>query len=310
MKRAHYKDNKIIKYLFPLSLLILTYNNLVHIFGASISHQGAIACSVFVLQPIVVPILLLLTFEITYVLHKRRSVNFCGIQFDEGRRRKLKFKDWVLRNLVRIISTALVVIGLITNFALVSGGGGAIDGAKAANSVGWMYVFEDGAGGANTGTIAQNVRAFMSLIPVSILVVANVYFAFVMWLYGSNSSMVIHSSYFNPWMSQLIGTLALAVTQIVGTAQVYPLTSALGNVILVVCILVLMFEVDKDMQAAAEFSDFLGEIAPHNVHPVGKAAPADANKYPGKANGGSARRTNDTMTHEDMVEVKSLEVQL
>ena len=323
LKRAHYKENKIIKYLFPLALFILTYINLVMIFGSVIPHDGAIAISIFVLQPIVVPILLLLTFERTYVLHKRRSVNFCGIQFDEGRRLKINFKDWLLRNLVRIISGSLIAISVVANFAIV-GEGNVADGHEAL-SVGWQYVFNTEI--SSKDTIAQSVRAFMSLIPVSILVLANIYFAFVMWLYGSYRSMIIHSTYLNPWISLLFGTLTLAVTQILGGTGIYPLTSALGYVVLVISILILMVEVDKDMQAAAEFSDFLSGIAPHNITsqqpqpqqrlPAGGGAKKGADAKGGGGGGtlemqkqGTAKRVNDTMTHDQMVAVKSMEVQL
>lgn len=319
LKRAHYKDNKIIKFLFPLALFILTYINLVMIFGDVIPHGGGIAASVFVLQPIVVPILMLLTFEITYILHKRRSVNFCGIQFDEGRRLKLNFKDWVLRNLVRIVSGGLIAIGIVANFAAVEEGD--VGDESSAMSVGWVYAFSSDS--SSGSSLAQNVRAFMSLIPVSILVVANFYFSFVMWLYGSNRSMIIHSSYVNPWISLLLGTVALAITQILGSERIYPLTSSLGYVIIVVSILVLMVEVDKDMQAADDFSDFLSGIAPHNV--AGGGTPAKAKKAAVQQQaagrdgkdlqtttqiGGFGGSGRDIMTHQEMVAVGEMQVSL
>lgn len=61
----------------------------------------------------------MITFEITYLVHKRRSVNFCGIQFDEGRRIKTTIKSWLLRNFVGIVAGCLAAIGVCVNFDLV-----------------------------------------------------------------------------------------------------------------------------------------------------------------------------------------------
>ena len=58
-------------------------------------------------------------FEITYLVHKRRSVNFCLMYFDEGVRvRNTAFMSFMLRNSIRALATALLVLGLIADFQL------------------------------------------------------------------------------------------------------------------------------------------------------------------------------------------------
>lgn len=60
-------------------------------------------------------------FEITYLVHKKRSVNFCGMYFDEGVRvNNTAFMSCMLRNSIRSLATVLLVMGLVVNFDLFS----------------------------------------------------------------------------------------------------------------------------------------------------------------------------------------------
>lgn len=84
--------------------------------------------AIFVLQTFEVPILLIVVFEITYLVHKRRSVNFCGMLFDEGVRVKnTRFMSFMLRNSIRTLATVLLVMGLVVNFNLFEDGNEAKD---------------------------------------------------------------------------------------------------------------------------------------------------------------------------------------
>ena len=66
-----------------------------------------------------VPILLIVIFEITYLVHKRRSVNFCLMYFDEGVRVKnTAFMSFLLRNSIRTLALALLLLSLIAEFQL------------------------------------------------------------------------------------------------------------------------------------------------------------------------------------------------
>ena len=72
--------------------------------------------------------------------------------------------------------------------------------------------------------------------------------------------MVVHSSYMNPWMCLFVGNTFLCIGQSVGDSQRYPVVSNMGEIGMVGMILVLIDEVNKDVKAANEFSDFLGMI--------------------------------------------------
>lgn len=78
--------------------------------------------------------------------------------------------------------------------------------------------------------------------------------------YGSNSSMVVHSSCANPWFFPMFGTIALSIGQLF-YERWYSLTSNLGLLIYTITLLVLMKEIDKDIVRTAEFTDFLKQVA-------------------------------------------------
>jgi hypothetical protein len=64
----------------------------------------------------------------------------------------------------------------------------------------------------------------------------------------------------NPWFAPFFGTLGLTGGQFFGE-EWYPVTSNLGFLIWIVSILLLMTEIDKDMVASEELTDYLGRVA-------------------------------------------------
>jgi hypothetical protein len=77
--------------------------------------------------------------------------------------------------------------------------------------------------------------------------------------YGTQSSMVVHSSMCNPWFYPFFGTVAMAVGQIFGP-ELYPVMSNAGILIFVIALLALMAEVDKDMIATHNVASFLMQV--------------------------------------------------
>ena len=121
----------------------MSYDNALTALGDRIESDGPMARSAFVMHPFIVPTLIMVTFEMAYIVHKKRSVNFCGIQFDEGRRVKVGLKSWFLRNAVAGISFALIVTGMVVNLDMVHTSH--VD--DTAGNVGLLKVFEGGEGG-------------------------------------------------------------------------------------------------------------------------------------------------------------------
>ena len=134
--RIHYQSFFSVRVLFPLALFILALENAAYAASGRMydvwvlgdkngqdSHadldDNPFVRAIIILQTLEVPILLVVTFEITYLVHKRRSVNFCGIYFDEGVRVKsTALMSFLLRNSVRLLALALLVTGLTIDFDL------------------------------------------------------------------------------------------------------------------------------------------------------------------------------------------------
>ena len=68
--------------------------------------------------------------------------------------------------------------------------------------------------------------------------------------------MVVHSSICNPWFALFFGTIALGGGQFFNK-EFYPFTSNLGLILFIFSVLLLMYEVDKDMDEADDFAEFL-----------------------------------------------------
>lgn len=190
--KNHYRHTNTVRYLLPFVCLVVSIENL----GMALSRfllpksesdndgdigsdrtqvQFVIIQVLTALQTTEVPILLLTTFEVCYLIHKRRSVNFCGMFFDEGHRVILVssvVRSFVLRNLFRMLALILLATGIIVNFSL------GIDDdqvSELAGKAGWFAVIE----------VFPNARdeayLVLSLIPEAVLTICSLYLSIVLW---------------------------------------------------------------------------------------------------------------------------------
>ena len=202
--------------------------------------------AVFVLQTFEVPILLIVVFEITYLVHKRRSVNFCGLYFDEGVRvNNNVFMSFMLRNSIRTLALLLLIMGLIVNFNVLI-----TEDPLAGRAGWWSLAAEDW----------DNIHLLLSLIPTAVLTLVSFYLSIMLWRYGTESAMVVHSSMCNPWFYLFFGTLAMFVGQLFGE-ELYTVMSNAGILIFIITILLLMAEVDKDIVKSNDEACFLVQVA-------------------------------------------------
>ena len=73
-RQPHYRESKVFRLLFPSSLLLMSYDNSLTALGDLLDGDGPMARSSFVLHPFIVPTLIMVTFEMAYIVHKKRSV--------------------------------------------------------------------------------------------------------------------------------------------------------------------------------------------------------------------------------------------
>lgn len=210
----------------------------------------------FVLQAIQVPIYLVTIFELTYLIHKRRSVHFLGMYFDEGRLgRRVKgvfstpFKSFIARNFIRALSTLLFATGVIVNFDILPQ---LVSVGDLAGKTGWYKLFDQGT------PLKEDI--LISLIPMTILVSCSFVLSITLWRYGTSTSMIVHSSFLNPWFFPFFGTVALIVGHFFD-AKWFAVTSNCGVLIYTVTLILLMRQIDRDIVSFAEFTDFLHQVA-------------------------------------------------
>lgn len=182
--RSHYHRVYVVRFLFPFACLFCSVENMClasssyfirHSQDEASSHP--ILQGLFVLQAIQVPIYLVTIFELTYLIHKRRSVHFLGMYFDEGRlgRRvqgvfSTPFKSFLARNFIRILSTILFATGIFVNFDILPQLKTVED---LAGKTGWMSVFDT--------SVPPKLDLIMSLFPVAILVTCSFVLSIALW---------------------------------------------------------------------------------------------------------------------------------
>lgn len=234
-----------VRFLFPwASFCMIAENATLAVDYAGHASPTAWADIVYALEATVAPSLLMSTFDVTYIIHKTRHVQFCGI-IEGQTHKKNPAISRAIKWCMRLLSILLLILGLLVNFDV-----GFNPPSPQAGRVGWYYVITE-------PFTTQQIQVVLGLIPMTVVSSCCLYFSLILWKYGTKSSMVVHSSPFNPWFSPLFGTLALFAGQWFGE-KFFPLLSNVGIFVFSVTILLLVLEVNKDLRAAVELNVFLG----------------------------------------------------
>lgn len=183
--RLHYHSSFSVRILFPVALAILTLENIALAVSGLIydklENDGVdnnydsylFIKAIFILQPFEVPLLLMVVFELTYLVHKSRSVNFCGMYFDEGRRvHNTAAMSCMLRNSIRSLATLLLVMGLLVNLDVIQDN---VTIDALVGRAGWHSFF------TMEGNAKAKMHLLLSLLPVAVLVVVSFYLSIMLW---------------------------------------------------------------------------------------------------------------------------------
>jgi len=179
--RRHYRATFPVWCLFPAACIISALENVVlatsGVFIEKKMDDALFLKVVFVLQAFQVPILLATIFELTYIIHKRRSVNFCGLYFDEGRRVQsiitTRWKSFLARNALRILGLVMLTIGILVNLDLL---GFVSQADQLTGRVGWANLWN-----ANDNWTTAHTLVLISLFPTAILVFASCIMSISLW---------------------------------------------------------------------------------------------------------------------------------
>mmetsp|Transcript_6434 Transcript_6434/g.9350 ORF Transcript_6434/g.9350 Transcript_6434/m.9350 type:complete len:345 (+) Transcript_6434:168-1202(+) len=260
-KQSHYKSLYSVRLLLPfVCLLSAIENTALAISGHFIKSGNADNAglkTIFVLTSFEIPCMLIVVFELSYLIHKRRSVYFCGIFFDEGRRVRQSqdglltsyLMSFLARNFIRCLALCLLVMSIIVNLDLTK----SLSESEHVGKTGWYALCR--------GTWnKQKTEILISLIPTVVFSICCLYMTVALVLYGRESAMVLKSSILlNRWWFPLIGILFLIAGQCFSSAW-FPITSNLGFLIFICTIISILWDIDNDLHSLQIFSTFLREV--------------------------------------------------
>ncbi|RHY28655.1 hypothetical protein DYB32_006274 [Aphanomyces invadans] len=194
----------------------------------------------------IIPAMLLICFEVAYLVHKNRSVNFCGISFDSGHRtHRDEFKSTFLRFAMWVVGLGLLTLKLLVYYRYYDD-----------------IVFTSGIyevnGSATVGTI-------LTIIPAFSLVILSIYIGMRLWNYGSNYAYTVHSTCFNPWIWMMVGSFLLAAGYLMPD-PLFARTSNGGEICMLAAIIRMFREVHKDLQEGADIAITLLDGSAAGLH--------------------------------------------
>lgn len=221
---AHRHSDTVGFSLTPLLALALSYDNAA-IASAELCHYGtSTSCSSGVevaitgalrlrgaVHAFVIPLFLVILFELNYTVHKKRSSNFFLIKFDQGRRRSTSLLSFILRNSIWGLALSILLAQIVLNSPYIadplygspptrflhkgfSSFLGEVHKAKNENQefiLGW----ESGA----------------DVIPWFIFLTFSLYTGLSLWRYGTTISTDVRTSSLNPWAAIMVASSGLTV---------------------------------------------------------------------------------------------------
>ena len=231
---------------------------------STVSHQWAIA--VMLLSSTIAPGIFLVTFVVTFLAYRTRSMPFCFVYRGPGRQATGR-EPWrdddeeVLQPLVRpavlivairLFALGLLILNLIVNFDVVW------SEQDLAGRTGWLTVFQDPSNPAIDHVI-------LALLPMALVSLCCLYFSLLLWRYGCEFSLVIYGAgVFNPWFAPVFGTAAMIAGQFFGP-DLFLVTSNAGILVFLLSIVRILLEERKDLEASGELGKFLNALGNDNV---------------------------------------------
>ncbi|KAF1336423.1 hypothetical protein FI667_g418, partial [Globisporangium splendens] len=194
----------------------------------------------------ITPMTLLVCYEIAYLVHKQKSMNFCGISFESGHRRtghgkRQQFLSMYLRFVVWMIGVGLLVLNLLASYRWSD---------EDASEIKSIYDLQ-----GNT-----TIHAIFSVLPALVLVLLSLFIGIQLWNYGTAYSYIIHATRFNPWIWMLVGSLSLLAGYLM-PSPIYALSSNAGELFMLATVVRMFREVHHDMQEDQQMRTFIDPIA-------------------------------------------------
>ena len=222
---------------------------------AKTTSQWSIA--LYMISSVIAPGIFMFTFVVTFLAYRTRSMPFCFIHRGPGRGpagdSRLGEEDEVYQPLVRpailvvamrLFALGLLALNLLVNFDVLS------DDSQV-GLTGWATVAE------NTDDVdSTTLTIFLSLLPMALVSILCLYFAFLLWRYGTVFSMAINTSFLNAWVFPVLGALAMIFGQTFGP-NLFLITSNTGILFYMICMTHTLYLIRADIRQAGDLGNFL-----------------------------------------------------
>jgi len=180
---------------------------------------------------------------------------FCFVHRGPGRsgtgEARLEEEDEIYQPLVRpailVVSTrmfalGLLILNLLVNFSVFS------DDSQV-GLTGWNAVVKNSEGDST-------LTIFLALLPMALVSCLCLYFACLIWRYGSEFSMIVNTSIVNAWMCPVLGAIAMIVGQMFGP-DLFLITSNGGILLYMISMTRVLYEIRYDIRQAGDLGNFL-----------------------------------------------------
>jgi len=225
--------------LLPLAALFLMYQNILLSLADEIDRYSALVYIGGIFEAAIIPFMLSYTFELAYVLHKHRFLQFFGIEFKKGHRNQLSIISWILRSIIHLISIVFIALKITINVSRIKTN-------EQINRDGFRSFYNQ-----------ENTKKLMiTVLPPIFLFVFGTYFSFQLWRYGSQSSLIINVSYFNRWVVVFFGSIVFFTLQF-SSSKYYAALSNLGLLFYCFCLLLMLQEVTLELLEVDDFVKYL-----------------------------------------------------
>jgi len=160
-------------YALPLLSFSIAFENVVLFCGPETVNTSSTANSAHFFHSIIIPLFVVIFFELTFRLHEARNAKFCFIPFDQS---EDVINDWgftikgislVLLWTVRIISLGLFVMNVLVDYRFVE----TEDSYRLVGRGGYVTLSEN----------SSNIPLWLSLIPPMFLSFIGLYLSFVLY---------------------------------------------------------------------------------------------------------------------------------
>ncbi|GBG27811.1 Hypothetical Protein FCC1311_040342 [Hondaea fermentalgiana] len=221
--------------------------------------EAQFTLALLVFDAFTIPLYILQLFELTFMVHRNRSVNFCCVQLEEVGSRRASQRLLCVRLLARGLILALAVLALASQSLKVSGLNADLVVAEnvtlCSRGVFATYLYPELDNEYfSRGNAKQTLEVVVDLLQPLVLLLSAAYLGLLLWRYGTFYAFRPSSLYLNPWVALSVFSLAFLIAMFFYTSF-SAFTLAL-LILQIACFLITKLVIDE-LHAFHDLNDYL-----------------------------------------------------